>query len=199
MKHLESQLAEAANWTYCVENVKSKQHLVDIKANVKNSQFATPLFEFSGACSGCGETPYVKLISQLFGDREMVANATGCSSIYSGSVPSTPYTKNEKGHGPAWANSLFEDNAEYGLGMASAVKQMRNGLKEKLENLKGRKTSKSLDDWMDNQEVCMALNISQRTLQALRSNGTLPFSQIDRKTYYRRQDVIRLIEKGKKR
>jgi pyruvate-ferredoxin/flavodoxin oxidoreductase len=112
MKHLESQLPEAANWTYCAENVKSKQHLVDIKANVKNSQFATPLFEFSGACSGCGETPYVKLISQLFGDREMVANATGCSSIYSGSVPSTPYTKNEKGHGPAWANSLFEDFCE---------------------------------------------------------------------------------------
>ncbi|GAE23278.1 pyruvate-flavodoxin oxidoreductase [Bacteroides pyogenes JCM 10003] len=87
MKHLESQLAEAENWTYCADNVKSKQHLVDIKANVKNSQFATPLFEFSGACSGCGETPYVKLITQLFGDREMVANATGCSSIYSGSVP----------------------------------------------------------------------------------------------------------------
>ena len=117
MKHLESQLAEADNWTYCAENVKSKQHLVDIKANVKNSQFATPLFEFSGACSGCGETPYVKLISQLFGDREMVANATGCSSIYSGSVPSTPYTMNEKGHGPAWANSLFEDFCEFGLGM----------------------------------------------------------------------------------
>ena len=83
MKHLESQLPEAANWTYCAENVKSKQHLVDIKANVKNSQFATPLFEFSGACSGCGETPYVKLISQLFGDREMVANATDV-------LPSTP-------------------------------------------------------------------------------------------------------------
>ena len=82
---------------------------MDIKANVKNSQFATPLFEFSGACSGCGETPYVKLISQLFGDRQMVSNATGCSSIYSGSVPSTPYTTNEKGHGVAWANSLFED------------------------------------------------------------------------------------------
>ena len=125
MKHLESQLAEADNWTYCAENVKSKQHLVDIKANVKNSQFATPLFEFSGACSGCGETPYVKLISQLFGDREMVANATGCSSIYSGSVPSTPYTMNEKGHGPAWANSLFEDFCEFGLGMELANEKMR--------------------------------------------------------------------------
>ena len=125
MKHLESQLAEADNWTYCAENVKTKQHLVDIKSNVKNSQFATPLFEFSGACSGCGETPYVKLISQLFGDREMVANATGCSSIYSGSVPSTPYTTNENGHGPAWANSLFEDFCEFGLGMELANEKMR--------------------------------------------------------------------------
>ncbi len=100
MKSLESQLAEAPNWEYCVDSVKTKQHLVDVKANVKNSQFATPLFEFSGACSGCGETPYVKLITQLFGDREIVANATGCSSIYSGSVPSTPYTTNDKGQGP---------------------------------------------------------------------------------------------------
>ena len=97
--------------------------MVDIKANVKNSQFATPLFEFSGACSGCGETPYVKLISQLFGDREMVANATGCSSIYSGSVPSTPYTKNEKGHGPAWANSLFEDFCEFGFGYGACQRK----------------------------------------------------------------------------
>ena len=125
MQPLESQLPQAENWKYCADNVKSKQHLVDIKANVKNSQFATPLFEFSGACSGCGETPYVKLITQLFGDREMVANATGCSSIYSGSVPSTPYTKNEQGHGPAWANSLFEDFCEFGLGMELANEKMR--------------------------------------------------------------------------
>ena len=124
MVHLESQLGEAANWEYCVKNVKSKQHLVDIKSNPKNSQFATPLFEFSGACSGCGETPYVKLISQLFGDREIIANATGCTSIYSGSVPSTPYTTNEKGHGPAWANSLFEDFCEYGMGMQLAYEKM---------------------------------------------------------------------------
>ena len=133
MKPLETQLAEAANWTYCAENVKSKQHLVDIKANVKNSQFAQPLFEFSGACSGCGETPYVKLISQLFGDREMVANATGCSSIYSGSVPSTPYTTNEKGQGPAWANSLFEDFCEFGLGMEMANKKLRSRLEEAMK------------------------------------------------------------------
>ncbi|MDR1525026.1 MAG: pyruvate:ferredoxin (flavodoxin) oxidoreductase [Tannerella sp.] len=126
MTPLETQLEEQKNWNYCVTGVKSKQHLVDIKMNVKNSQFATPLFEFSGACSGCGETPYVKLISQLFGDREMVANATGCTSIYSGSIPSTPYTKNEQGQGPAWANSLFEDFCEFGMGMELANRKMRD-------------------------------------------------------------------------
>ena len=133
MVPLEGQEAEAANWDYCVANVKTKQSLVDVKSNVKNSQFATPLFEFSGACSGCGETPYVKLISQLFGDREMVANATGCSSIYSGSVPSTPYTTNEKGHGPAWANSLFEDFCEFGLGMDLANEKMRARIQKAME------------------------------------------------------------------
>ena len=133
MVPLEGQLAEAANWDYCVNNVKSKQALVDVKSNVKNSQFATPLFEFSGACSGCGETPYVKLITQLFGDREMVSNATGCSSIYSGSVPSTPYTTNEKGHGPAWTNSLFEDFCEFGLGMELANEKMRARIQRTME------------------------------------------------------------------
>ena len=131
MVPLEQERAEAANWDYCVKNVKSKQALVDVKSNPKNSQFATPLFEFSGACSGCGETPYVKLLTQLFGDREIVANATGCSSIYSGSVPSTPYTTNEKGEGPTWANSLFEDFCEFGLGMKLAENKMR----ARLENL----------------------------------------------------------------
>ena len=126
MVALEEQVENQKLWDYCVTSVKTKQELVDIKSNVKNSQFATPLFEFSGACSGCGETPYVKLISQLFGDREMVANATGCSSIYSASVPSTPYTTNEKGHGPAWANSLFEDFCEFGLGMTIADEKMRD-------------------------------------------------------------------------
>ena len=125
MKPLETQLDVQNEWEYCVEKVASKQKLVDVKANVKNSQFATPYFEFSGACSGCGETPYVKLITQLYGDREMVANATGCSSIYSGSVPSTPYTTNEKGQGPAWGNSLFEDFCEFGLGMVIANEKMR--------------------------------------------------------------------------
>jgi pyruvate-ferredoxin/flavodoxin oxidoreductase len=128
MHPLEEQLPNQANWDFCIKEVASKQNLVDVKANVKNSQFATPLFEFSGACSGCGETPYVKLLTQLFGDRQMIANATGCTSIYSASAPSTPYTTNEKGHGPTWANSLFEDNAEFGLGMLLAVDNMRERL-----------------------------------------------------------------------
>ena len=116
---------EAANWNYLVKEVKSKQDLVDIKLNVKNSQFAQPLFEFSGACSGCGETPYVKLISQLFGDRQMIANATGCSSIYSASIPSTPYCTNDKGQGPAFDNSLFEDFCEFGMDMVLGNKKMK--------------------------------------------------------------------------
>ncbi len=135
MVPLEGEMAEQANWNYCVKNVSSKQDKVDIKLNPKNSQFATPLFEFSGACSGCGETPYVKLVSQLFGDRQMIANATGCSSIYSGSIPSTPYTTNEKGQGPAWANSLFEDFCEFGLGMVMANKKMRARIQALLEQM----------------------------------------------------------------
>lgn len=119
----------AAQWQYLTKQVKSKQDLVNIQMNVKNSQFAQPLFEFSGACAGCGETPYVKLVSQLFGDREMISNATGCSSIYSASVPSTPYTTNERGQGPAFNNSLFEDFCEFGLGMALGNKKMRGRVK----------------------------------------------------------------------
>ncbi len=124
---------EAAYWNYMVKNVKSKQDLVDIKQSPKNSQFATPMFEFSGACSGCGETPYVKLISQLFGDRQMIANATGCSSIYSASIPSTPYCKNEKGQGPVFNNSLFEDFCEFGLGMALGNKKMKERVAKLLQ------------------------------------------------------------------
>ena len=142
-------------WDYAINNVKSKQHLVDTKSNVKNSQFAQPLFEFSGACSGCGETPYVKLISQLFGDRQIVANATGCSSIYSASVPSTPYTVNEKGHGPAWANSLFEDFCEFGLGMTIADEKMRarvlGFVKEALDDATVADDVKALyKEWIEN-------------------------------------------------
>jgi pyruvate-ferredoxin/flavodoxin oxidoreductase len=126
MKPLGTQLAEAERWTYMQEKVGYKDNIVDRFVNVKNSQFSQPLFEFSGACSGCGETPYIKAITQLFGDRMIVANATGCSSIYGGSAPSTPYTHNKNGHGPAWANSLFEDNAEYGLGLSLGANKLRD-------------------------------------------------------------------------
>ena len=132
MKPLESQMAEAENWNAVIKNVGYKQ-VVDKTKTVKNSQFAQPLFEFSGACAGCGETPYIKTITQLFGDKMMVANATGCTSIYSGSAPSTPYCTNEKGQGPAWANSLFEDNAEFGLGMHVGVEKLRDRVQAYME------------------------------------------------------------------
>lgn len=129
MEPLEKQLESGENerWNYMHEKVGYKE-VVDKTKTVKNSQFAQPLFEFSGACAGCGETPYIKAITQLFGDSMMIANATGCSSIYGGSAPSTPYCTNSKGEGPAWANSLFEDNAEFGLGMKVAVETMRDRL-----------------------------------------------------------------------
>ena len=120
---------------YFFNNVSYKTDLVDITANAKNSQFAQPLFEFSGACGGCGETPYIKLITQLFGDRMIVANATGCSSIYGGSYPASPYCKNAEGHGPAWANSLFEDNAEFGYGMRMATETLRSRVEDGMKLL----------------------------------------------------------------
>ena len=155
MESFESQEHEAENWEYLTTKVKSKQHLINIEANVKNTQFAQPLFEFSGACSGCGETPYIKLITQLFGDRQMIANATGCSSIYSGSVPATPYTTNEKGQGPAWANSLFEDFCEFGLGMFIATEKMRERIVklfgQAIENEHTPAYAKELmQSWIDN-------------------------------------------------
>ena len=125
MKPLDTQLQQAENWEKVIKTVGYK-NVVDKTKSVKNLQFAQPLFEFSGACAGCGETPYIKAITQLFGDKMMVANATGCTSIYSGSAPSTPYCTNEKGQGPAWANSLFEDNAEYGLGMHVGIEKLRD-------------------------------------------------------------------------
>ncbi len=133
MQPLESQMAQAANWDYITKNIGYKE-VVDKTKSVKNLQFTQPLFEFSGACAGCGETPYIKAISQLFGDKMMVANATGCTSIYSGSAPSTPYCTNAKGQGPAWANSLFEDNAEFGLGMHVGVEKLRDRIQATMES-----------------------------------------------------------------
>jgi pyruvate-ferredoxin/flavodoxin oxidoreductase len=134
MKPLETQTeSEVNNWNYAM-TVSIKDHLMPTNT-VKGSQFAQPLLQFSGACAGCGETPYAKLITQLFGDRMMVANATGCSSIWGASAPTTPYCKNAEGKGPAWANSLFEDNAEYGYGMAIAIKQIRNKIVDLINEL----------------------------------------------------------------
>ncbi len=130
MKPLETQLHEQANFDYLHANVGYKDTVAPKTQNLKNAQFAQPLFEFSGACAGCGETPYIKSITQLFGDRMMVANATGCSSIYSGSFPASPYTTDRNGRGPAWANSLFEDNAEFGLGMRIGTERLRETVAE---------------------------------------------------------------------
>jgi len=151
MKPLETQLAEADRWTYMHEKVGYKDTIVDKFVNVKNSQFSQPLFEFSGACAGCGETSYIKAITQLFGDRMIVSNATGCSSIYGGSAPSTPYTYNKSGHGPAWANSLFEDNAEYGLGLSLGANKLRERIalrmKEAGNNVKPE-TKAAFEEWL---------------------------------------------------
>ncbi len=146
MKPLHTQDAQEANWEFAQKLPEFKGAL-NVKT-VKDSQFKKPLFEFSGACAGCGETPYVKLVTQLFGDRMIVANATGCSSIYGGSAPTCPYTVNEDGHGPAWANSLFEDNAEFGYGMQIGVKQRRAKLAENIAAL-----AEKCPDWAEFQEA----------------------------------------------
>ncbi|MCI6494405.1 MAG: pyruvate:ferredoxin (flavodoxin) oxidoreductase [Bacteroidales bacterium] len=176
MVDIESQLDQDKNWEWLVKNVKSKADLVDVAANVKNSQLAQPLFEFSGACSGCGETPYLKLISQLFGSRQIVANATGCSSIYSGSVPSTPYTTNENGCGPAWANSLFEDFCEYGLGMQLAYEKLRSRVVEAAENIAGNANAPesakvAAQAWLDNREDSKLSYSTGKALEAAVSEG----------------------------
>ncbi len=155
MKPLDSQRAEVKRWEYISDNVSIKDSIMPKAQNVKASQFAKPLFEFSGACAGCGETPYIKLITQLYGDRMMIANATGCSSIYGGSAPATPYCKNSEGNGPAWANSLFEDNAEYGLGMATGVNKLRERIERLMkENLEvvAADTKTAFEGWLANKE-----------------------------------------------
>ncbi len=173
MKPLDTQMAEVENWDYLVSEVTIKDRIQDKMMNVKASQFAQPLFEFSGACAGCGETPYIKLITQLFGDRMMVANATGCSSIYGGSAPATPYTTNSNGCGPAWANSLFEDNAEYGLGMATGVEKLRERIVLRMNesiNEVAPATKEAFEAWLE------ALNdgeksreVSKAVLEALKT------------------------------
>ncbi len=153
MKPLDSQRHQEKNWEFAIK--LPEPALNHNLGTVKGSQFKRPLFEFSGACAGCGETPYVKLATQLFGDRMIIANATGCSSIYGGSSPTTPYAVNAKGHGPAWANSLFEDNAEFGFGMNLALNQRRAKLADKVEALKAvwkdwAEGAAACDEWLQN-------------------------------------------------
>ena len=139
-KKLEVEAVEDVNWDYFINLPDYNRTELQI-TNVKGSQFLEPLFEFSGACSGCGETPYIKLLTQLYGDSIMIANATGCSSIYGGNLPTTPYKTNQFGRGPAWANSLFEDNAEFGLGMKLALskkQEIAENLLKALENEVGK-------------------------------------------------------------
>lgn len=156
MKSFESQKDQIKAWDYAVRRLKPKKN-ISAKTTVKGSQFEEPLLEFSGACAGCGETPYAKLVTQLFGDRLMIANATGCSTIWAASGGSTAYKKNKDGHGPAWANSLFEDNAEYGYGMYLGVKAIReriaNNISLALEEEIPEEYKKILKDWLDNREV----------------------------------------------
>ncbi|MCI5834081.1 MAG: pyruvate:ferredoxin (flavodoxin) oxidoreductase [Prevotella sp.] len=176
MKHFETQEGQQANWDYLVKNVSNKANLVDVKLNVKNSQFAQPLFEFSGACSGCGETPYLKLITQLFGSREVVANATGCTSIYSASIPSTPYCTDANGCGPAWANSLFEDFCEYGLGMTLAYDKMRERLVEMLQNVVNcpempQENREAAQQWLNDRDDAEKSVVAARRLIELAKKG----------------------------
>ncbi|MEQ2577658.1 pyruvate:ferredoxin (flavodoxin) oxidoreductase [Hominiventricola aquisgranensis] len=154
MQNMEANAACQSAFDYAVTLPEKADVIAKFKeATVKGSQFKTPLLEFSGACAGCGETPYAKLITQLFGDRMYIANATGCSSIWGNSSPSTPYTVNEKGHGPAWSNSLFEDAAEFGYGMLLAQNAIRGGLKEKIEDIvangQNADVKAAAQEWLD--------------------------------------------------
>lgn len=176
MEPLQSQVDQAGIWEYLDKEVGYKDNVVPKDANMKNSQFAQPLFEFSGACPGCGETPYTKLVTQLFGERMMIANATGCSSIWGGSAPSTPYRANSKsGKGPAWANSLFEDNAEYGLGMAIGTEKMRLRIKLlmeaaiKEEKISG-KTQEAFRAWIDGMlDAAKSQEATEKVLDAIKN------------------------------
>ena len=178
MKPLGTQVeTEVANWDFSVsKEVSNKEHLTPGKT-VKDSQFKQPLIEFSGACAGCGETPYIKLVTQLFGDRMMIANATGCSSIWGGSAPSTPYTKNHEGKGPAWANSLFEDNAEFGYGMFLAADQMRKKIASNMESLISMDIAEEYKEvfknWLENKDKGELSKVSSREVEAILAENNI--------------------------
>ena len=164
------EITENENYEFAQKHISQKNVTDKFKPNtIKGSQFMQPLFEFSGACAGCGETPYVKLVTQLFGDRMIVANATGCSSIYGGSAPTCPYTKNAQGHGPAWANSLFEDNAEFGYGMNLAYKARRAKLEADMNAAKSvvsADTAAAFDEWIANKNDAAASKVAAEKVKA---------------------------------
>ena len=178
MKPLGTQVeTEVANWDFSVsKEVSNKEHLTPGKT-VKDSQFKQPLIEFSGACAGCGETPYIKLVTQSFGDRMMIANATGCSSIWGGSAPSTPYTKNHEGKGPAWANSLFEDNAEFGYGMFLAADQMRKKIASNMESLISMDIAEEYKEvfknWLENKDNGELSKVHSREVEAILAENNI--------------------------
>ncbi len=188
-KPLESQMPESDRWNHFAQNVTYKTEFAPREKTFKNSQFAQPLFEFSGACAGCGETPYVKLVTQLFGERMIVANATGCSSIYGGSAPSTPYCKNHEGHGPAWGNSLFEDNAEYGLGIATGVNKLRDRIERLMKEAMATGISAELKEafnlWLEGRKNA---DLSKKATDLLlplleKANDTISKEILDLKQY----------------
>ena len=183
MKPLDSQAAEIENWNYAVKLSKKKNPLA--KNTVKGSQFETPLLEFSGACAGCGETPYAKLMTQMFGDRMVIANATGCTQAWGAALPCVPYTTNEKGFGPAFSNSLFENNAEFSLGMCLAVTQQRERVagvvKELKENSVDASLSAAIDAWFDAyNDGDKTMEVSENLVKALEA-AELTGEQADRK------------------
>jgi pyruvate-ferredoxin/flavodoxin oxidoreductase len=181
MKPLETQLGEAVRWDYISKNVSYKDNIVPKDQSVKNSQFAQPLFEFSGACAGCGETPYIKVITQLYGERMIVANATGCSSIYGGSAPSTPYRPNNiSGHGPAWANSLFEDNAEYGYGISVGTGKLRDRIAMKMKDSMNDSLPEDIkvafQEWIDNMLSAEGSQVAAKKLIPLLEKSKAPMA-----------------------
>lgn len=193
MKPIGSQESEIARYDYMHEKVGYKSDIMDM-STVKGSQFAQPLFEFHGACAGCGETPYIKLITQLFGDRMIIANATGCSSIYGGSAPATPYCKNEKGQGPAWANSLFEDNAEYGFGIAVGSEKLRERVALTI-TANMDKVSADLkavfQEWLDGRNVAETSKASSVKLEAalIKDGGEIAKELLAMKNYFVKKSV----------
>jgi pyruvate-ferredoxin/flavodoxin oxidoreductase len=184
---LESQMPETINWDYNISKVSYKTNVIDRFKTFKNSQFAQPLFEFSGACAGCGETPYIKLLTQLYGERMMISNATGCSSIYGGTAPFTPYRPNVDGQGPAWANSLFEDNAEYGYGMAVAITQLRKRMADRMraaikENVMNAATIEAMKTWTE----------SMYNAEASKTSSAVLISQLTKETNELAKELLNL-------